>query len=418
LATLPLLNMTRTPARFYFVIALAVAIMAGYGATSVWDRTRRFRWPVLGILMAVIVFEYQAFWPLPTIPGDVPGPIRALAERDNLRAVLDVPWAHPLAQKDGMFLQTGHHKPLIAGHVARRTPVDPAQLNVLQATFDTALLDREGVDILIWHKQWAAPDAVMPWHDPFYEDENIAAFEVPPAEGEPTFQAALDDDEAIEDKSDSYFFAPEPGWLTLSGQLEANGRVVYLLLDDQLIHRWQGAETMKLELPLPVLEAGYHTVSLALDPPCPSHYATGLRCQSVTINELALTGFTSETPAAPVQFERGLTLRNQRLRPEADGLVVTLLWEFAAARADTDVRFIHVLDEHGDLIAQDDQTLGVQSAGGAWVEQVVFNDLPPGIYNVYTGWYTYPDVTPFAVLGDVPDSVNNRVHLGTITVGE
>ena len=161
LSALPVLNMTRTPARFYFAIALALAIMVGYGATVLWDRLRRLRWPVTGLLIVLIVAEYQAFWPQPTLVGRIPEPIHALAEGDDIRAVMDVPWTHPLAQKDGMFLQTAHQQPLIAGQIARRTPVDPARLTVLQATFDPALLNREQVDIIIWHKRWVAPDAQL-----------------------------------------------------------------------------------------------------------------------------------------------------------------------------------------------------------------------------------------------------------------
>ncbi len=419
LGELPLLNMTRTPARFYFTVALSVAIMAGYGAAALWDRVQRYRWPLVSILMALIVLEYQAFWPLPTLQGTLPEPVRSLAERDDIRAVLNIPWSHPLAQKDGMFLQNGHQQPLIAGHIARRTSVNPALLTVLQRTFDPALLDQAQVDVIIWHKNWVPPDAQPPWSNPIYEDEAIALYEVPSTSDEPTFQVALDGDLTIDDdRHDHYFYAPAPGWLTLTGLLQANGRAVNLLLDHQPIHHWAGTETIGLNHSLPVLTAGYHTVSLALDPPCPDHYAAGLRCQSVRINDLNLTDFVPHTPITPIEFDGGLTLRQHQIVPHTDGLAVHIMWDFAAARTTTDIRFIHVLDENGDLIAQNDQTLGTQAAGGAWVEQVMILDLPAGNYSVYTGWYTYPDLTPFAVQADGSDAANHRVLLGQVTIGE
>ena len=40
IANLPLISLARTPGRFDFVLALAVAVMAGYGAAWLWDRVR------------------------------------------------------------------------------------------------------------------------------------------------------------------------------------------------------------------------------------------------------------------------------------------------------------------------------------------------------------------------------------------
>ncbi|MBC7814139.1 MAG: hypothetical protein H7175_23495, partial [Burkholderiales bacterium] len=121
LENIPLLNIARTPARFNFVLALALALMAGYGAAYLWGRfNRRLLWLLLVPVMAGVLWEYQLFWPMPTIRGEVPDEIAALSERDDIRAVFDIPWQHLLVDKEAMFLQTGHGLPLIAGHVTRR----------------------------------------------------------------------------------------------------------------------------------------------------------------------------------------------------------------------------------------------------------------------------------------------------------
>src|SRR5690606_12041522 len=152
---------------------------------------------------------------------------QVLAHHDDVRAVFNLPWQHLLAQKDGMFLQTGHHQPIIAGHITRRTPVSPAKLTVLQDTLDPALLDREGVDILILHKEWAEDAATMQAALPgdlLYEDARIAVYEVPPPGREPQFTPLAPDAAALETHLESYLFAPEPGWTTLSGRLQTEGR--------------------------------------------------------------------------------------------------------------------------------------------------------------------------------------------------
>ena len=97
----------------------------------------------------------------------------------------------PLVNKDGMFLQIGHHLPMIVGQVSRSTPADPAKVNLLQDTLDPALLDAAGVDIVIVHKEYAGSDgglgalARSRFGSPFYEDDQVAAFEVPKYHGGP-----------------------------------------------------------------------------------------------------------------------------------------------------------------------------------------------------------------------------------------
>lgn len=406
----PLLNMIRTPARFHFALALALAVMAGYGGAIIWNRVGRARWVITGLLILLIAFEYQSLWPLPTIPATIPEPVRAISERDDVRAVMNMPWSHLLAQKDGMFLQTGHQKPLLAGHVTRRTPVNPAKLTLLQATLDPALLAREQVDVVIWHKLWAQENTDHPrarLGDPFYEDERIAVFDVPAATAAPTFTVLAHDLEAIDKRAESYVFVPRPGWVMLNGGLQTNGRQVELWLDGVYLRDWDGADS----IPLPMTEAGYHTVTLALNPPCPEHVASALACRRVTIEHLALTDFTPDNFNQPVQFERGVELAGESLELNGDTLSVYLWWRFEQSRDDNDIRFVHLLDADGKLIAQADDPLI------PLVEQVDFDALPDGDYDVYTGWYRLPDVTRLAVLADRPEAGDGWVHLGRMQVG-
>lgn len=186
---LPVIADTRTPARFNFAVGFALALLGGYGAA--WLFSRRFArsttWLAIAIAVlasATILFEYQLFWGLPTRRGIVPAPIAALAEHDDLRVVFNIPALHPLTDKDALWLQTGHHQPIIGGHIARETPVNRAKLTLLE-TLDPALLKRENIDVVIVHKQWADADGSLQARaeqmlgTPFYEDAELAAYFVP-----------------------------------------------------------------------------------------------------------------------------------------------------------------------------------------------------------------------------------------------
>lgn len=221
---LPLLELARTPARFNLAVGFAAAIMAGYGigvltqrtqrrrergekqgneAEIVTQRTQRYREEqrktrrlsgaraAVGMgIAALILFDYQQFFPVPTIPAAIPDAIYQIAQSDA-RAVFNVPFAHPLTDKDGMYLQTAHQTPIIAGHIARETPLDPARGWLLEGTLDPALLDAAGVDVIILHKDWDDADGVLDarlraaFGAPIYEDARIARFDLPAYDGAP-----------------------------------------------------------------------------------------------------------------------------------------------------------------------------------------------------------------------------------------
>ena len=71
LQNLPLFSLARTPGRFNFALALAVAILVGYGANWLWTRlaNARLRLVVMGLLMAALLVDYQVYWPLPNSSG-------------------------------------------------------------------------------------------------------------------------------------------------------------------------------------------------------------------------------------------------------------------------------------------------------------------------------------------------------------
>lgn len=322
LASLPVVNLARTPGRFNFGLALAVALMAGYGASVLLAPRRAFRetfgryglsiattrgggWLRKGlrhltravmtlVLVALIAFDYQTFFPLPTIPADVPDAIAALGDRSDLRAVLDLPVNDLVAAKDALFLQTAHHHPLIAGQVTRRTPVSPAKLAILEGALDPALLRSVGADIVIVHREQDGGGilearARQQLGDPVYLDGQYAVFETPPVDEAPAPSLSVQPPDSFTADLPLYVYVPQPVGVLLTAAFAADGRDVIVRQDDQQepLARWtiNGSAEASLFIGL---DAGFHTIWLTLGPPCLTPPDATLSCRAVRIDHLTL----------------------------------------------------------------------------------------------------------------------------------
>ncbi|MFN8377795.1 MAG: hypothetical protein U0452_03915 [Anaerolineae bacterium] len=301
---LPILNLIRTPTRFNFTIGLAVAVLVGYGAFVMGEwlarrMSRRIANLVLITLSLLIVLDLRWFVPMPTIDAEVPAAVQALGEDESIRAVFDLPWIHPLTDKDAMYLQTGHGLPLIGGHITRFTPLDRAKGTLLQESLDPYLLDSSGVDVIILHKQWdtdpAARAAQLTSHfgSPLYEDDRIAVWRVPHDEAAvPHFVTVDQLTGELAGRRSLYFYAPEAGdaalTLTLSSTVPRN---LSLTLDGQPVgapfdgKSFQGEEDFTLPLSF---SAGMHTLTLTADPPCPPQTYPTLECAAVEVSAVTL----------------------------------------------------------------------------------------------------------------------------------
>jgi hypothetical protein len=323
-----------------------------------------------------------------------------------------------------MFLQTGHQKPLLAGHIARATPVDPAKLTLLQQTLDPALLNAAGADIVILHKEFDDPEGVT---EAFvrshlttllYEDESIAVFEVPARNTPPAFTAVPLVDSSLSEKGNSYLYGPEPGWTLFTGRLDANNRQTELRLNDEPIHRWLVHDDVEINVPVYLSRAGYSTLSLVVEPPCPRSDDPVLQCRAVTVNNLAFGSFQAVPDVRPVRFEQGLILNSSKVNHEGNHVSIWLDWRFEQPRAATDVRFVHIVNSSGELIGQSDDSLGIQPTGN-WSEAVEINlrdNLPAGEYTVYVGWYTFPDIKPFYILNEDGTPVDGNLKIAVLDI--
>jgi hypothetical protein len=203
---LPLIDVTRTPGRFNMTTGLALGVLSAMGFHEILKRVTR---PILqtaigGAVMVAILGEYQLFFPFPTHTPGYTAPFEQLSERDNIRAVFDVPWFE--TQKPALYEQLVHHKAILAGYVSRRTTVDPTKLTLLSDVASglawkadssmgqfpgtpldvddaRSILKAYGIDVIVLH--WDAPgmasqkQRVGALGSPIYMDDQIGIFEVP-----------------------------------------------------------------------------------------------------------------------------------------------------------------------------------------------------------------------------------------------
>jgi hypothetical protein len=426
IGSLPVLDIIRTPARFNFVVGFAVAVMAGYGAAVVlndisrlWGRLAMRTGQALSlriftiVSIALIALDYQlTFSSLPTVPAAIPDEIAALATDGSVEAVITLPHNNLLVAKEAMYLQTAHQKPLIAGFVSRETPVSLAKREVLQTTLDPALLDVAGVDVVILFRQWDA-DLNMATYatlgPPFYEDDRIAAFRIP----EPTTPLTT---QIVTRETDAHVYIPSDGWAILSATLPDETREIMIEVEGEPLS-FPFAPSSSLAFPVP-LSAGYQTVSLSLAQPCPPtapHPA--LACEPLTPENLSLSlPLMPSTVSDPIGYSGGIQLSHAALFSEDDAVTVALDWRFENPPDENTIRFVHLVNGNGEQVAGDDRPLLTAQRHVEAVTLPLPDDLPPGDYEVFVGWYTFPDLTRLDVLSNVEGADSNWTKIGQIQV--
>ncbi len=415
IAELPFISLARTPGRFNFLTALAVATLTGYGAAWLWDRAARL--PKIArdigvvVIIALIAFDMQVFFPFPMIDAAIPTAIYDLRARDDVRAVLDLPYDNLIVAKRGMYLQTAHEHPLIAGHITRETPVNPAKLAVLQATLDPGLLTQAGADVVIVHREYDIDNVIETrarevLGEPVYEEAafvvfNVTApefFEVPaitPASNLPATQ------------NEVYFYSRE-GWVQIDGEISGATSTIQMQLDGVIYHQWIPNENtpIQFDLTLPMSES-YHTIRWM-----PSS-------EAVEVNFDLTYEPNRSSNERMIQYEAGISLQAFTLTccrmgtPDSQGQV-HLVWNFDQPIDQTYVRFVHLIDiETGELIDQSDRAIGAFETGTYWAETIVFQNVM-GV-NVLVGWYQLaPDgrVTNLTILSGAPEgSMDNAAYI-------
>ena len=435
LSGLPLFQLAGQPDRFLLLFALAFALLAGFGADSLWSsRLMQRRQPWLRLAIAVLVVlllveDYRLTGEMPSAPSNPPQAIRDLAARPDIRAIYNLPYDQAWTLKQALYLQTAHGKPIFAGGDHYASGPDKAQMDLL-SRFEPSLLWNAGADVVIIHKAPHMDEVALAQMlrrarqqlgEAIYEDESRSVFQTPWSRTTPPLLFATRSDE---NTHTTYMYKAQPGWLELNAALEATNRRVNLSLNGAMLDSLEVNGKIALSLPLPIARRGYHSLLIELDPPCPPRIDMALLfCHSVTVELVDIRVLSTGTIYDPIRIEDDIMLAGYYLPDQAeDELAVRFWWRFEAPRSANDVRFVHLLDETGRLVPgrQDDTSFGALDAGDELTETVRFDTrfLPAGEYRVLTGWYRLPDAVRYDVLTNVPGAQDDTILLGIVRVGE
>ncbi|MDE2775316.1 MAG: 6-pyruvoyl-tetrahydropterin synthase-related protein [Chloroflexota bacterium] len=434
LSQLPIAQLAQDPAHFLFLFAAMLSLLAGFGTdVCCSSRVIQRRGPLAQLVIAAIFVillaeDYKLFAAFPSVTAEIPREIHNLWRRRDIGAIYNVPHDDDRVFKEALYLQTAHAKPLIAGQNTRLSTVDRARLALL-AKLRPPLLQEAGADIVIINKARAIESGQLDlfhWRarqelgEPLYEDQRFAVYETPdrrdraPAVYSPVAEAQ---------SHVTFIYKEQPGWLQFDAVLEAVNRNARLSLNNRPLETLQVKGRIPLSIPLPIDRRGYHTLTIAPDPPCPERFdANVLHCQRVTVENVRIEVLSDGAIYDPIRIEDGIVLAGYLL-PEAsagDLIKIRFWWRFEADRSENDVRFVHVLDAGGRLVpgSPPDHHFGVMPAGRELTETVALDKslLEPGEYRVLTGWYELPQAIRYDVLTDVEGAQDDTVVLGAIRI--
>lgn len=422
---LPFISSTRAPARWGLLLALCVAMMAGYGMLTIirWSpKNRLSRWGMTVVLVLMLAWDYPMFYPMPQVSAELPQALYDLADRDDIRAVFNIPYNDRVLVKQALYMQVAHQHPILAGMMYRDTPVNPAKLALLQATLDPVLLDEAGADVVILQKttdDGLYQHALSQLGVPTYEDATIAIFDVPISAQPPTFTAIPLGIQPINDQTETYLYAPQAGTTWVEMDLSTRPflqRDVVIYLNNTPIHRITIGDTTNIRLPLVFDSSGFYTLKIGLTPLCPTPMTDIDLCIGASILGMTFGEFSAHIDE-PVRFSLGIDLLDSQIAIQDNTLWIGTYWYTSRGIADTTLRFIHITDSTGSLVAQNDGIMAVLPNNSTWADGVILSlppDLSSGTYTVSLGWYVYPSLDRLALLNPpLPDGVYT---IGTIEI--
>ncbi len=469
-----IVQLIRYPSRFSALLAIPIAVLAGYGVLLLGKLlSMRATWAATTVLAILIALGYRVP-EYPLLPLETPAWYETLAEEPGTFGLATIPFTRTF-DEFAMTYQLTHQKPLVAGHVSR--PPREAYDFINETPFLTGLRERSPVpppsdDIsgqlrplaannlpyLVIHKRFLPPEQTSQWRRwmgiaPFHEDEDLLVY--------PTaLQAGVD--YRVEETA-------VPGLAYVAGQLHPNS----IGIGDPLngVTHWSvGAETMRdwtacyelrdaagnsveeicqpLQFPAQSgngqqLVSAPFRIALARSP-SQGTYQVSVRLPAggsqdsrrFEIGPLYVTSegrqFSSPTPETSAAISLGTTVAlvgydGPRLGNQS--LDLTLFWQ-AVEEMDISYKFyVHLFDsESGELAAQVDTVprdwtypTNVWHAGEYVSDRLSLplSALPPGTYRVEAGIY-HPDTGERlpAIGADSVPLPNSSIPLGEVTVGK
>ncbi|MFQ6016006.1 MAG: DUF2723 domain-containing protein [Anaerolineae bacterium] len=275
----------------------------------------------------------------------------------------------------------------------------------------------------------------------------------PAVEGEPDYPRQIGLGETVELQGyDLDPFAPRPGeamkvvlywralvegaedYVTFVHLVDSQGRIVA-----QSDHRpggdyyppslWQRDEVLRdehlLAIPEGVQNGAYGLKVGIYGFPSPDTLAHSLVLRRVGIKKTVTTSLGTVSHPLLVNFADTIALRGYDLVHEEGTIRLTLHWQALARMEEDYTIFVHLVDERGQLLAQDD---GQPRAGGyptsIWDEGEVVTDehrlstvgLPEGSYQLRVGFYLLETLQRLPVLDEEGNRVGDSITLRGVTV--
>lgn len=193
----PLVGLLRHPHRFNLLLSFSIAVLAGWGWTTLQERWAGPKRAALVLLVSALILGESLARPWPTTPVRVSPFYQQLAAEPGDFAIAVLPMGRARA-KESMYYQTLHGKKLVEGAISRTprqaynfiegNPLlaqmrrdEPPALPAEELAAQLAGLREHNVRYLVLHKARLTPQQIADWRallgrPPVYEDDILLAF--------------------------------------------------------------------------------------------------------------------------------------------------------------------------------------------------------------------------------------------------
>ncbi|MGQ9627811.1 MAG: hypothetical protein ACUVV0_13015 [Anaerolineae bacterium] len=477
---LPLYKWGRTPGRLNDLTLFGLAALACLGGERILKsfKGRGTRLAILTGLAGLLLLEYIAIFPFPTGGQKIPAFYADIAGEREDYAILDL----PLESRDtrgvrnrALYYQMFHNHKIVNAYVYRypfgawklieflsalayplpaKDIVDlPPGLERLRA------LRALGIKYAVVHKdRMLTAKAYDSLHSslgqPFYEDEQIAAFALPEARDMEVKELALLNEgdnwyslEVIDGKPTrwmsndalAWFYEAEPSRKRLIFTTLAWGQPkLEVFINEQLVEKYWISGKQTLVTPPVNLQRGVNKVRFYFPDRClPPPKKRGAMAEEAT--EPCINAWFQEIRFLPAEAKEvqhpfeinlggeitflGYDLRPKKLKP-GEEMVLILYWRAEKQVENNYVVFIHVVDGEGRKVSQGDgpPLEGVYPTSWWQLGEVVGDrhaftipsDLQAGEYELKIGLYRLDTMERLAVAGDATGEA--AISLGTVMV--
>jgi len=430
----------RNPDRFNALLGLPVGMLTALGiAPLVPGETPKPKLVLIEVVVIGVILVEYSLVPYHTEHPVTPGWYEQLAREPGEFGVLDLPMRPETYDKQYMFYQITHEKPLVEGHVSRPPDgayafmdavpllqglrrdnvMDPALVNVTRHLGPLAEAD---IRYVILHKDFASSQQLLAWQDwltfdPLHEDEHLVVYRTDPGLDEDftltaeltkdvgLLRATVDSPIALQgavihvDARWGSTAPPDRDYdvcldLARDGHGVAQSHCVPLSASWPT-SQWAAEEIVRSRYALQIPESlapGQYELSLAL---ADSAGGAGLG-KGVTVSRVQVDALRPMQPLE-VRLGQDLLLRGYDLIQSDQSLQLTLYWQAQREMVTSYKVFVHLVESTSEeIVAQDDAvprrwtypTTKWQS--GEVVKDTVrlpLGDIPSGEYRLRVGCY-------------------------------